>query len=59
MAVKKNESVDKNKALENAIKQITKDFGEGSIMKLGENAAMANYKSDEGVSEFATVNLVK
>lgn len=40
MAVKKNESMDKNKALENAIKQITKDFGEGSIMKLGENAAM-------------------
>ncbi len=40
MAVKKNETVDKNKALENAIKQITKDFGEGSIMKLGENAAM-------------------
>ncbi len=33
MAVKKNETVDKNKALENAIKQITKDFGEGSIMK--------------------------
>ena len=29
MAVKKNESVDKNKALENAIKQITKDFGRG------------------------------
>lgn len=25
---------------------------------LGDNAAMANYKSDEGVSEFATVNLV-
>lgn len=40
MAVKKSDSVDKNKALENAIKQITKDFGEGSIMKLGENAAM-------------------
>ena len=40
MAVKKNETPDKNKALENAIKQITKDFGEGSIMKLGENSAM-------------------
>ncbi len=26
---------------------------------LGENKAMANYKSDEGVAEFATVNLVK
>ncbi len=32
--------VDKSKALESAIKQITKDFGEGSIMKLGENASM-------------------
>ncbi|MCI6153034.1 MAG: recombinase RecA [Fusobacterium perfoetens] len=32
--------MDKNKALENAIKQITKDFGEGSIMKLGENKSM-------------------
>lgn len=40
MAVKKNETVDKNKALDNAIKQITKDFGEGSIMKLGENSSM-------------------
>lgn len=26
---------------------------------LGDNKAMANYKSDEGVAEFATVNLVK
>ncbi len=42
MAVKKssNEAVDKSKALENAIKQITKDFGEGAIMKLGENSSM-------------------
>ncbi|NME36014.1 recombinase RecA [Fusobacterium sp. FSA-380-WT-3A] len=42
VAVKKvtTEVVDKNKALENAIKQITKDFGEGSIMKLGENKSM-------------------
>lgn len=42
MAVKKvtTDVVDKNKALENAIKQITKDFGEGSIMKLGENKSM-------------------
>lgn len=31
---------DKNKALELAIKQIQKDFGEGSIMKLGENTKM-------------------
>ncbi|MDY3237431.1 recombinase RecA [Fusobacterium perfoetens] len=42
VAVKKvtTDVVDKNKALENAIKQITKDFGEGSIMKLGENKSM-------------------
>ncbi|MGO2117454.1 MAG: recombinase RecA [Fusobacterium sp.] len=40
MATKKNSSLDKTKALESAIKQITKDFGEGSIMKLGQNAAM-------------------
>ncbi|MFK4786159.1 recombinase RecA [Fusobacterium sp. MFO224] len=40
MATKKNSSLDKNKALESAIKQITKDFGEGSIMKLGQNSAM-------------------
>lgn len=31
---------DKEKALELAIKQIQKDFGEGSIMKLGENTKM-------------------
>ena len=31
---------DKTKALEMAMKQITKDFGEGSIMKLGENLNM-------------------
>ncbi|MDP0505594.1 MAG: recombinase RecA [Fusobacterium sp. JB019] len=40
MATKKNSSLDKNKALESAMKQITKDFGEGSIMKLGQNVAM-------------------
>lgn len=40
MAVKKSDAVDKNKALDSAIKQITKDFGEGSIMRLGENASM-------------------
>jgi recombination protein RecA len=33
-------TTDKDKALELAIKQIQKDFGEGSIMKLGENTAM-------------------
>ena len=40
MSAKKTEEMSKEKALENAIKQITKDFGEGSIMKLGENLSM-------------------
>lgn len=35
-----NTSNDKEKALELAIKQIQKDFGDGSIMKLGENTKM-------------------
>ncbi|MGL4688439.1 MAG: recombinase RecA [Fusobacteriaceae bacterium] len=34
------ESSDKNKSLDLALKQIRKDFGEGSIMKLGENQHM-------------------
>lgn len=37
---KKPVNNDKDKALELAIKQIQKDFGEGSIMKLGENTRM-------------------
>ena len=37
---KKAVNNDKDKALELAIKQIQKDFGEGSIMKLGENTKM-------------------
>lgn len=37
---KKSGEVDKSKALETALKQIRKDFGEGSIMKLGENQGM-------------------
>lgn len=32
----------KEKALENALKQVRKDYGEGSIMKLGEAAAKMN-----------------
>ncbi|MGL4946623.1 MAG: recombinase RecA [Cetobacterium sp.] len=41
MAKKSVETVtDKSKALETALKQIRKDFGEGSIMKLGENQGM-------------------
>ncbi|MGL5000554.1 MAG: recombinase RecA [Cetobacterium sp.] len=41
MAKKSLETVtDKSKALETALKQIRKDFGEGSIMKLGENQGM-------------------
>ncbi|MGL5232604.1 MAG: recombinase RecA, partial [Fusobacteriaceae bacterium] len=34
------ETTEKNKSLELALKQIRKDFGEGSIMKLGENLNM-------------------
>lgn len=34
--------IDKVKALENAMKQIEKDFGKGSIMKLGEASAKMN-----------------
>jgi len=34
--------MDKTKALENAMRQIEKDFGKGSIMKLGEAAAKMN-----------------
>ena len=40
MAKGKKESNDKEKALELAMKQIQKDFGEGSIMKLGSNLHM-------------------
>lgn len=40
MAKKAAVSNDKDKALELAIKQIQKDFGDGSIMKLGENTKM-------------------
>ena len=34
--------MDKTKALESAMRQIEKDFGKGSIMKLGEQAIMAD-----------------
>ena len=40
MAKKQAVNNDKDKALELATKQIQKDFGEGSIMKLGENTKM-------------------
>lgn len=40
MARVKKETNDKEKALELAMKQIQKDFGEGSIMKLGSNLHM-------------------
>lgn len=41
MAAKKKESnVDKNKALELAMKQIKKEYGDGSIMKMGDNTGM-------------------
>jgi len=38
----KNREMDKCKALENAMRQIEKDFGKGAIMKLGEAAAKMN-----------------
>ncbi|MDF2570704.1 MAG: recA 2 [Sporomusa sp.] len=38
----KNREMDKFKALDNAIRQIEKDFGKGAIMKLGEAAAKMN-----------------
>ena len=34
--------MDKKEALENALKQIEKDFGKGSIMRLGEATANMN-----------------
>ena len=37
---KETASVDKNKALELAMKQIKKEYGDGSIMKMGENVHM-------------------
>jgi recombination protein RecA len=37
-----NAHMDKKQALENALKQIEKDFGKGSIMKLGEASAHMN-----------------
>ncbi|MDX8336358.1 MULTISPECIES: recombinase RecA [Cetobacterium] len=40
MAKKSIDTTDKSKALETALKQIRKDFGDGSIMKLGENQGM-------------------
>jgi recombination protein RecA len=42
MEMKRLEKVDKLRALESAMKQIEKDFGKGSIMKLGEAAAKMN-----------------
>ena len=42
MAVNKNE---KEKALEEALAQIQKQFGKGSIMKLGEKGAQMNVEA--------------
>ncbi|MBP2654872.1 MAG: recombinase [Firmicutes bacterium] len=44
MAEKNGEAIDRVKALENTLKQIEKDFGKGSIMRLGE--AVANMQVD-------------
>lgn len=40
--MEKNQSLDKEKALDMAIKQIERDFGKGAIMKLGESAVNMN-----------------
>lgn len=40
MAKKATETNDRAKAIENALKQIRKDFGDGSIMKLGDKQEM-------------------
>ena len=45
MATKKKEMVndtrsDKQKALDTALAQLTRDFGDGAVMKLGENKKM-------------------
>ena len=40
MAVNKDNSKDKDKALEQVLNDIEKQFGKGSIMKLGENKHM-------------------
>ena len=42
MAKQQTDPIDKKKALENALKHIEKEFGKGSIMKLGEAAAKMN-----------------
>ena len=46
MAVKKDSlGNDKSKALEAALKQIERDFGEGAVMKLGDSAAKLNVEA--------------
>ncbi len=40
--MEKNQSLDKEKALDMAIKQIERDFGKGAIMKLGESSVNLN-----------------
>jgi recombination protein RecA len=42
MAERSDKAIDKDKALDMAIRQIEKDFGRGSIMKLGEASAKMN-----------------
>lgn len=43
--MEKSQKSDKMQALESALRKIEKDFGKGSIMKLGEVAARMNVKS--------------
>ena len=40
---------EKNKALDAALKQIEKDFGKGSIMKLGAASAKMNIETDRNL----------
>ena len=40
MAVKGDKDTKKEQALQDAIKQIEKQFGKGSVMKLGDRAAV-------------------
>ena len=42
MAADKKEAASKQEALENALKKIEKDFGKGSVMKLGDAAEKMN-----------------
>ena len=50
-------NAEKTKALENAMRQIEKDFGKGSIMKLGEASAKMNIGSSRSMVRNLPVKL--